>query len=429
MNILKSITIEGLWGNSTSTIKIPIDPNFNFLIGQNGTGKTTVINLIAAALAADFERLDKTQFSRILIILKEVNGRKNPSIEIVKKAKTDIPYYDIEYKIKNSSKEDAKVFDLDAAAEEQFFRGVPPRVLRERFFKEQFFDIQQQLKSMVSLSWLSVHRQSAEQRNEDNRRYISSVDQKLEGLKNEFVKYFAQLSRKYGDQTREFQKKVFLSLLTPQNESSIIEKSKSINIESEKKSLANVFEVLGVESSKYSSGLKTHFEQFQKARESILRERKLTTNSFSAIYNTYKTHSLVGYYEELEKSKNEIFRPRDTFISVLNTLLDGRKIASISERNEITIKAKDGRQIDLEDLSSGEKQLLIILGEALLQENSYHIYIADEPELSLHVTWQEKLTSSISKLNPNAQILFATHSPDIVSVFTDKVINMEQILG
>jgi len=79
-------------------------------------------------------------------------------------------------------------------------------------------------------------------------------------------------------------------------------------------------------------------------------------------------------------------------------------------------------------LSSGEKQLLIILGQSLLQENINHIYIADEPELSLHVEWQEKLVNSLKSVNPNSQIIFATHSPDIVGDFSNSVIKVEKAI-
>ena len=79
-------------------------------------------------------------------------------------------------------------------------------------------------------------------------------------------------------------------------------------------------------------------------------------------------------------------------------------------------------------MSSGEKQLIIILGESLLQQSIPHIYIADEPELSLHVEWQEKLVSSLKELNPNSQIIFATHSPDIVSEFSKSVIKVEETI-
>ena len=149
---------------------------------------------------------------------------------------------------------------------------------------------------------------------------------------------------------------------------------------------------------------------------------------FGAIFNTWKMHSLVQLYEDLEAERKKIFKPREMFLEVINRLLGGRKTISLTDRNELLFRAQDGRQILIEDLSSGEKQLLIILGEALLQQSDHVVYIADEPELSLHVTWQEQLTSAISLLNPNAQIIFATHSPDIVGSHADKVISMESLL-
>lgn len=100
----------------------------------------------------------------------------------------------------------------------------------------------------------------------------------------------------------------------------------------------------------------------------------------------------------------------------------------LSKKNELEFKTPDNKQILIEELSSGEKQLLIILGEALLQQEQAYIYMADEPELSLHVKWQEALTSSISRLNPYAQIIFATHSPDIVNGHTDKIIEMGDLV-
>jgi predicted ATPase len=70
---------------------------------------------------------------------------------------------------------------------------------------------------------------------------------------------------------------------------------------------------------------------------------------------------------------------------------------------------------------------LFVLGEALLQEKRPWVYIADEPELSLHVRWQESLVENLRTINPNSQIIFATHSPDVVSIFDEKVFDMERM--
>jgi len=80
-------------------------------------------------------------------------------------------------------------------------------------------------------------------------------------------------------------------------------------------------------------------------------------------------------------------------------------------------------------LSSGEKQLLIILLTALVQDNKPFIVLMDEPEISLHTDWQEQLVESILKLNENAQIIIATHSPFVVSHrWTNKVFQIENLI-
>jgi predicted ATP-binding protein involved in virulence len=103
------------------------------------------------------------------------------------------------------------------------------------------------------------------------------------------------------------------------------------------------------------------------------------------------------------------------------------KSLSLNQRNELEVDLPSGKHLPLSELSSGEKQLLILFAEILLQEKSEYIYIADEPELSLHVTWQEQLTRNLLQINPNAQVIFATHSPDIVSHFGDKTLDMETL--
>lgn len=428
MNIVDRVSIFGLWG-TVPKIEFKLHQKFNFIIGQNGTGKTTVINLLAAALMADFEKLDKVQFEKIVLTLKEVDGKKRPSIEVTKTPKKDVPYYDIQYRIVISGKE--QKFDLDLFAEEQYFRGAPPRVLKERFYRERFVDIQKTLRGIIDVSWLSVYRQIEEVRSPEERRPLqqSAIDLKLRALNNELVRYFSILSKKYADHTIEFQKSSLLSLLAAEKAIEISTFSTGLDIEAEKNSLTKVFGVLGVEVKAYQTKLKSHFDKFLLAREKMGKKETLYMQDFAALYSTWRTHSLVSEYEALQNKKKEIFAQRDKFIEVMNDLFSGRKTLSVSERNELVVATVvGGRDIHLEELSSGEKQLLIILGTALLQEQAPVVYIADEPELSLHVSWQEKLTSSIAQLNPHAQIIFATHSPDIVNVHSDRIVDMEKVL-
>ena len=65
-------------------------------------------------------------------------------------------------------------------------------------------------------------------------------------------------------------------------------------------------------------------------------------------------------------------------------------------------------------LSSGEKQILIILLTVLVEDNLPYVLFLDEPEASLHIEWQQKLIGLIRSLNPHVQIVLTTHSPAMI---------------
>ena len=87
MNKIEKVKIENFWGDKTVTLKLKDD--VNFLIGVNGSGKTTIINLIAATLKADFSTLDRVQFKKIRIDLKpKINIPKAKTTAYIEVEKT-----------------------------------------------------------------------------------------------------------------------------------------------------------------------------------------------------------------------------------------------------------------------------------------------------------------------------------------------------
>lgn len=90
----------------------------------------------------------------------------------------------------------------------------------------------------------------------------------------------------------------------------------------------------------------------------------------------------------------------------------------------------DGEEeIPLYKLSSGEKQLLLILMRVFLMEERPYILLMDEPEISLHIEWQYKLFEEIRRLNPNCQIITSTHSPSLFGDgWEDKLVFVEDLI-
>lgn len=84
--------------------------------------------------------------------------------------------------------------------------------------------------------------------------------------------------------------------------------------------------------------------------------------------------------------------------------------------------------LDLRLLSSGEKQLLVILMTVMLEDGNSTTLFMDEPEVSLHMEWQQTLIETIRRLNPKVQIILSTHSPAIImNGWMDKVTEVSDI--
>ncbi|EQL40907.1 hypothetical protein M770_14265 [Pseudomonas aeruginosa VRFPA03] len=196
-------------------------------------------------------------------------------------------------------------------------------------------------------------------------------------------------------------------------------------VDSEKQALLQIFSEFKLDKRSYQKKLDGHFGMLEDLRGRWGKSNDLKPADFMALFSLHRIESTVDFWEGITKEKNSIVSSRDLFLEILNRLLL-KKIISINERNELVIKTDSGKTLRPSQLSSGEKQIIVILGEALLQEGQNFIYMADEPEISLHVAWQESLAKNIKNLNPAAQIVFATHSPDIVGPDQDRLIHMDR---
>jgi predicted ATP-dependent endonuclease of OLD family len=89
----------------------------------------------------------------------------------------------------------------------------------------------------------------------------------------------------------------------------------------------------------------------------------------------------------------------------------GKKI--VRTENEIRF-TQIGEMLTPYQLSSGEKQMLVILLTVLVEDDQPYVLFMDEPEVSLHIEWQKRLIDLCLELNPNVQIILTTHSPAVI---------------
>ncbi|MFI3267655.1 MAG: AAA family ATPase [Rikenellaceae bacterium] len=104
---------------------------------------------------------------------------------------------------------------------------------------------------------------------------------------------------------------------------------------------------------------------------------------------------------------------KEVFFDILDEAFKNSHKTVIRERDELMFKMQD-IELTPYQLSSGEKQLIIILTLVLTQKREPYVLVMDEPEISLHFEWQKSLLDNIITLNPNVQIIASTHSPALI---------------
>ncbi|WP_426507287.1 AAA family ATPase [Serratia proteamaculans] len=116
------------------------------------------------------------------------------------------------------------------------------------------------------------------------------------------------------------------------------------------------------------------------------------------------------------------------FVREINKLfVDCEKKITIGKYFSVSVN-KTKEKLKFTQLSSGERQLLYILAKVANTQNAPTFLLMDEPEISLHLNWQEQLLDSIKAINKNCQIVVVTHSPAIImNGYMDSYVEMSDI--
>ena len=122
---------------------------------------------------------------------------------------------------------------------------------------------------------------------------------------------------------------------------------------------------------------------------------------------------LSGGDEEQRAKAGTLSQSKRRFQDLIDDLFSYTRKTIDRKRNDIAF-FQDGELLLPYQLSSGEKQMLVILLTVLVQDNTHCVLFMDEPEASLHIEWQQRLIAMILELNPNVQIILSTHSPAVI---------------
>jgi predicted ATP-dependent endonuclease of OLD family len=428
--IIKDVEVEGFWGSKKATVSFFTD--VTIFIGLNGTGKTTFINLISAILTVDLFQLSSLQFEKITINLVDSVKRSKRKITVTNIQESSSAFGKYKYKLGNSTytislAPDARFKRI--ANERESLRYLSPNARIE------YSALKKEILSLVEISQISVYRQvSNESLEVDPRQRVTAVDERLQQLFERFSRYQLKLETQLNERSTLFQQEALRSLLYNEDFDDFnpakLENVSEIDLDTQEDKLSKAFRELGIQDmseqiTKHINRLRDALKGLKEASDSI------SVDDVFALPLIYRTNRIIDSLNKSEEDKRKIVEPRQKFIDTLQDFMTKKKFHYDNKSGALSFSI-EGLEKDIFpwiSLSSGEKQLLIQFMEVILQEGRSLIFIADEPELSLHITWQEKLLKALRSLNGNAQLIVATHSPDIIADFTNNAIDMKEIIS
>ncbi|MBN1076096.1 hypothetical protein DVV91_17390 [Clostridium botulinum] len=421
---IHKVEIIGMWGNHNITTELFEDNNI--FIGRNGSGKTTFINIIQSTLKVDIPRLKKLSFNKIIIVLKR--NDKLINIELIKKDVNDLLV--LEYNIQG------EVYKFDTAIRSmyQIKNGDIVDDINDRKINE----LKERLESIIEIRSLAVYRDNLETEyvRHIKTRVVTEVDRKLNALLRELNIFLYEKDSEQKMLAKAFEKNVLLSILYDDELDAISLIKDKGDWDKEKSRLIKAYKELGILNKSVEEKINIHLEKIE---ESSKRFELGNANIEELIPLTLlkRTQHILNLSMKMEKGKQKIYKPIENFLGILNNFFVDKEFKLNESKDErirrmaypFLVEGNRGK-IEISELSSGEKQLLILLTETVLQREKNVVFIADEPELSLHITWQEQILQAIKSLNKNAQIIIATHSPEIAGSVDDKaLIDMEDIIN
>ncbi len=126
-----------------------------------------------------------------------------------------------------------------------------------------------------------------------------------------------------------------------------------------------------------------------------------------------KMIELLSGDEEQRSLAPSLSLPKRKFQDMIDELFSYTHKKIDRKSNDIVFY-QNGERLLPYKLSSGEKQMLVILLTVLVRDDDHCVLFMDEPEASLHIEWQQKLIGMIRNLNPNVQLILTTHSPAVI---------------
>lgn len=463
--MLKDVTINNLFGQEQ--IDIDFSKRSVIITGDNGNGKTTILNIIYNVLVGNYHTLIKMNFEQINIIfqsefkfmneikielkksdiLKQLTIRyrlksKILKIEITSNIYNNIIVNSIDFNNKILYKEDkndnlfyfyddkSTIIELLEAINENEFKSNIKKINESLLYFPTYrridLDIESYFSNLYDDSMMSYFKR------EGLRKFTSfgTLDRRVIGISNTDIEdILREYTRKLNETSsnnldillRNFAKNSILGM----NEDALKIQLSELSMQTKiLEQLTSINDSLSLEiSNEQLVEISEQFEEKLKFINKIKKNKPKDHDELNKVIELFMSLPMMQVFQKLQESyqsfNDKMALELENYKYIQENLLDfsGNKLKlNRTELNEFYF-FKEGVGIDkFNDFSTGEKQLITFLVYSAIElpKNTPSLIIIDEPELSLHVKWQNKLLKNLLKKD-NIKILSATHSPYILN--------------
>ncbi|WP_432669370.1 AAA family ATPase [Pseudomonas umsongensis] len=450
---MKILSFKAIGVHDFLNFNIDFNDSLNFIAGLNGSGKTTALNLINLLLAPSIEELARIKFEALVVVLLDEESESKLTIKCLQTKDAIL--------LNTSDSEEWVTADISEILHSDD-KTVTNRLRSNSVFKR--------INTLTPPMYLSLDRRFVKDSKSEEidfrwmipkpKSLNSELDSSMKDALDIVSKKSAEVKEKQAAADKRLRNKIILDSFATANgvqeqmpfpDRRVIQtlKSKQATI---KKTLKN----LDFETEEFESLLDNFFANLTSLAKSALAtlrpssdpvrpssknsathriksidsippqrpEKKSFSEENSQVLAKWFVNShqlgrinrLVKLIDEYEKDQVEINSEIEKFTLLVNSFLEqtSKKII-VTNRGEIKIFIASTERT-LTVMSSGERQILIILAHLCLNSSlpKNGVFIVDEPELSLHLAWQEMFVEAVQAASPHLQIILATHSPAII---------------
>lgn len=438
------------------SIDIDFNDDLSIITGVNGAGKTTAIMLLQAILCPNLKDLLTIPFEKIVlsinhhgadsvIMVQNIEGMIRITINSIStpfelpKSSEDLDYLNYkqnkdgvelnEYLLRNASNH--PVIEFIKSLPSPIFIGLERRT----------DEIQSEREDLI-LERRMLLNKSRHEFSEYKRQFKGTLGVSL--FETEFLvqSIYKRLKSIEDGYTSAIQKELLLSsfeyiTFDPRKDTNITLQEKR-NLLLRRQEIQDALKKIGYDNNSFQEKLNMFFQKLEKLIDSLDQDGE-SKGGISIEWLTNKSQidkltKLVELIDDYNSKINNAFKPINRFIEILNSFLSdtGKKIF-IDKVGHLLVKRPFGKDVSIDALSSGERQIVILFANVMFNkytaENVENILIIDEPELSLHIKWQEKFIDTLLISSNKTQFILATHSPDIVGDYKSKGVKINKFRG